>query len=144
MMAGPLLDREPENVFRVSSRLNSTWGGNLVDMVRCQRYLEIMVEERLIENAASVGAHLMRGLDALAKEFPALISNVRGKGLMCAADLPSAEVRDRVRDKLFELGAIILGCGVVGLRFRPPLDITSAEADEGLGLLRKALRTIAV
>src|SRR6266850_3445761 len=44
MMAGGLIDQEPDNVFKVSSRLNSTWGGNLVDMVRCQRYLEIMAD----------------------------------------------------------------------------------------------------
>ncbi|HET9325745.1 MAG TPA: L-lysine 6-transaminase [Candidatus Eisenbacteria bacterium] len=143
MLAGARLDEEPENVFRVSSRINSTWGGNLVDMVRCQRYLEIMEEERLIESAATVGAHLLRSLEALAKEFPESISNVRGRGLMCAMDLPSGEQRDRLRDKLFEQGAIILGCGTVGLRFRPPLDITAAEVDEAMALIRKALRASA-
>jgi len=143
MLAGARLDEEPENVFRVSSRINSTWGGNLVDMVRCQRYLEIIEEEKLIENAAAVGGHLLRGLDALSKEFPETISNVRGRGLMCAVDLPSGEIRDRLRDKMFEEGAIILGCGTVGLRFRPPLDITAAEVDEALVLIRKALKSAA-
>ena len=143
MIAGARLDEEPENVFRVSSRINSTWGGNLVDMVRCQRYLEIIEEEKLLDNAAVVGAHLRRGLDALSKEFPDLITNVRGKGLMCAVDLPSGEMRDRLRDRMFEQGAIILGCGTLGLRFRPPLDITAAEVDEGLGLIRSAIRAFA-
>ena len=46
MIAGPRIDEEPENVFKVSSRINSTWGGNLVDMVRIQRYLEIIEEEQ--------------------------------------------------------------------------------------------------
>ena len=142
MMAGSRLDEEPENVFRVSSRINSTWGGNLVDMVRCQRYLEIMAEEKLVENAATVGARLLGGMDALAAEFPARVSNVRGKGLMCAIDLPDGRIRDAVKDRLFDQGAIILGCGVVGLRFRPPLDVTAAEVDEGLELLRKALKVV--
>src|SRR5881392_2568202 len=44
-----------ENVFTVASRINSTWGGNLTDMVRAQRFFEIIEEEKLIENAAKVG-----------------------------------------------------------------------------------------
>ena len=62
MMAGARLDVEPENVFRLGSRINSTWGGNLTDMVRCQRYLEIMAEEKLVETSAKAGEHLRRGL----------------------------------------------------------------------------------
>jgi len=143
MIAGPRLDEEPDNVFRVSSRINSTWGGNLADMVRCQRYLEIIEEEKLVDNAAAMGAHLLRGLGALAAEFPTLVSNVRGRGLMCAIDLPSAQTRDRVKAAMFERGALILGCGVQGLRFRPPLDIGASELDEGVDLLRTALRAVA-
>jgi L-lysine 6-transaminase len=112
-------------------------------MVRCQRYLEIMDEEKLVENAATVGAHLLRELQTLAREFPAAITNPRGKGLMCAVDLPTSAMRDRLRDALFDEGAIILGCGTVGLRFRPPLDVTAAEIDEALALFRRALKTIA-
>ncbi len=139
MMAGTLLDREPENVFRVSSRLNSTWGGNLVDMVRCQRYLEIMAEERLVENAATVGAHLLRGLERLEKERPEVLSNARGRGLMCAIDFGSGATRDAVADRAFELGMIILPCGTHSLRFRPPLDVTAAEVDQALDVLRRAV-----
>ena len=139
MMAGPMLDEEPENVFRVSSRINSTWGGNLVDMVRCQRYLEILEEERLIENAAVVGAHLGRGLEALAAERPEALSNPRGRGLMCAIDLADGPTRDAVAARAYELGMIILPCGDRGLRFRPPLDVTAAEVDEALEVLRRAV-----
>jgi len=139
MMAGTLLDREPENVFRVSSRLNSTWGGNLVDMVRCQRYLEIMAEEQLVENAAAVGEHLLGGLERLEKERPEVLSNARGRGLMCAIDFPSGATRDAVADRAFELGTIILPCGTHSLRFRPPLDVTAAEVDQALDMLRRAV-----
>jgi len=44
-----------ENVFKISSRINSTWGGSLVDMVRCTRYIEIILEDNLLENAKKVG-----------------------------------------------------------------------------------------
>jgi len=142
MMAGPRIDEEPDNVFKVSSRLNSTWGGNLVDMVRSQRYLEIVEEERLVENAATVGAHLRKGLEALAAARPDVVSNARGRGLMCAIDFPAGAVRDAVGDKAYELGVLILGCGPQSMRFRPPLDTTTAEVDEALGLLRKAIDAV--
>jgi len=142
IMAGARLDDEPENVFRVSSRINSTWGGNLVDMVRCQRYLEIMDSENLIGNAERVGTHLLDGLTSLVAEMPEALSNARGKGLMCAIDLPDGASRDAVRNVMYERGAIILGCGTRSLRFRPPLDVTASEIDEALDLLRTSVRKV--
>ena len=64
------IDDVPDNVFKVSSRINSTWGGNLVDMIRCARYLEIIDEENLIENARVVGEHLQARLRELADGVP--------------------------------------------------------------------------
>jgi len=139
MMAGSMIDQEPDNVFTVSSRLNSTWGGNLVDMVRCQRYLEIMAEEKLVANAATVGEHLKRGLETLQAKRPEFLSNARGRGLMCAIDFPDGAARDAVADRAFELGMIILSCGTRSLRFRPPLDVTAAEVDEALDVIARAV-----
>ncbi len=139
MGGGTFLDSEPENVFRVSSRLNSTWGGNLVDMVRCQGYLEIMAEENLIERGWETGAHLRGGLEALQAERPEVLSNARGLGLMCAIDLIDGSTRDAVARKAFQLGMIILPCGTHGLRFRPPLDTTTGELDEALAILKRAI-----
>src|SRR5438128_3914981 len=82
-----------DNVFKVPSRINSTWGGNLTDMVRSQRYFEVIDEEDLVDNAARIGAYFTGELRRFADEFPQLVSNVRGRGLMAAFDLPSAEVR---------------------------------------------------
>ena len=139
MMAGPVLDEEPDHVFKVSSRINSTWGGNLVDMVRCRRYLEIIEEERLVENAAEVGAHLMRGLETLVAERPDALSNARGRGLMCAIDFADGPARDAVAGRVYDLGMVILPCGERSLRFRPPLDVTAAEVDEAIDILRRAV-----
>jgi L-lysine 6-transaminase len=139
MLGGGRLDEEPDNVFKVSSRINSTWGGNLVDMVRCQRYLEIIEEENLVEHSARAGAHLLARLQRLQGETPDALSNARGRGLMCAVDLPDTPTRDRVVDKAYELGLMLLPCGHVGIRFRPPLDVTVAELDEGLDILRRAM-----
>ena len=139
MLGGGRLDEEPENVFKVSSRINSTWGGNLVDMVRSMRYLEIIEEEGLVQNAAAVGAHLLAKLHAMEAAMPDVLSNARGRGLMCAIDFPDTDTRNRVADKAYDLGLMILGCGHRSLRFRPPLDITQAEIDEALELLARAM-----
>lgn len=139
MLGGGRLMDEPDNVFKVSSRINSTWGGNLVDMVRCQRYLEIIEEEGLVQNAATVGAYLLSQLEAAQARMPEVLSNARGRGLMCAVDFADTETRNRVADTAYELGMIILPCGHRSLRFRPPLDITRAEVDEAMTILLKAV-----
>ncbi len=131
-----------ENVFSVSSRINSTWGGNLADMVRCAKYLEIIEEENLIENARAIGEHLLGRLRDLAAELPA-ISNVRGRGLFLAFDLPDKETRDRTLAACLENGLITLTSGVSALRFRPALTLSREEADEGVRKLRRAVQAAA-
>src|SRR5437764_6008641 len=62
VMAGPRLDEVQDNAFCLPSRLNSTWGGNLTDMVRSTHFLRIIERENLFENAAKVGAYFLRQL----------------------------------------------------------------------------------
>ena len=100
-----------DNVFKVSSRINSTWGGNLVDMVRCAQYLEIIEQEGLVDNARVVGAHLLASLRAMAGEFAGTVSNVRGQGLFIAFDLPDKAMRDRTLAACLEHGLIGLASG---------------------------------
>ena len=95
IMAGDRLDEAQDNVFHVSSRINSTWGGNLADMVRCVRYLEIIHEDDLVANAARVGALLKEGLECLAADFDK-VTNARGMGLFLAMDLPDGDLRGQV------------------------------------------------
>jgi len=135
------IDEVPNNVFTVSSRINSTWGGNLVDMVRAARYLQIIEEDGLVENAARVGERLRAGLAELAVEFP-ILSNIRGEGLLIAMDLPDAETRSKVRSGCWDRGLAVLVCGTRSIRFRPPLVFTRKEADKTLSVLRKVLKQI--
>jgi L-lysine 6-transaminase len=128
-----------ENVFRVSSRINSTWGGNLADMVRAARYFEIIEEESLVANARIVGEYLLVRLSELPGEFPGLVSNVRGRGLFLALDLPDKGMRDRVLAACLEQGLIALASGARAVRFRPPLILSREEADEGVRKLRRAI-----
>ncbi len=139
IMSTRRVDDVEKNVFHVSSRLNSTWGGNLVDMVRSARYLQIIHEDHLVENAARVGAFMKNGLDALATDFPVL-TNVRGRGLFIAVDLPDGETRARVNRECWARGLSVLSCGPRSIRFRPPLVFTEADAGQALGILREVLQ----
>ncbi|HEC89564.1 MAG TPA: aminotransferase class III-fold pyridoxal phosphate-dependent enzyme, partial [Thermoplasmatales archaeon] len=140
IMVGSRVDEVEDNVFKVSSRLNSTWGGNLVDMVRSQKYLEVIKEENLIENAAKQGKHLIKGLEEIQGRYPDKMSNARGRGLMCAFDLPTPEERDRFKNTLYKNGLIVLGCGAKTIRFRPPLNITEEEIDEMLDIVESTMK----
>ncbi len=141
ILAGRKLDEVDDHVFKMPSRINSTWGGNLVDMVRFDRILEI-IEEHDLSHAGAAGQHLQDRLHELATDVP-MISNVRGRGLMCAFDLPSTHLRDRVKERTFDEGAIVLGCGERSIRFRSPLTITEDDIDEGIACIRRAASTVA-
>ena len=90
IMAGPRIDEVADNVFKVPSRLNSTWGGNLLDMVRCSIILEVVEKDGLVERVSGLGPELLARLEALADEFPGLVSNVRGRGLLARSTVRGA------------------------------------------------------
>lgn len=141
VLAGPRVDEVETNCFRVSSRINSTWGGNLVDMVRFGKILEVIEEDNLVENAATVGSYLQQRLITLSNDFEHL-TNPRGKGLFCAIDLPDTSTRNAVINECVHNGMMILSCGPNTVRFRPPLTVTTDHIDEGLDILTKAYKTV--
>src|SRR5881394_364217 len=139
VMAGPRLDEVKDNAFRLSSRLNSTWSGNFTDMVRSTHYLRIIEEERLVENAAKVGAYFLDQLRDLQREEP-MISAARGRGLFLAFDLPDPKTREEFWKGFFDLGLLTLRSGESSIRFRPALDLTAGVVDEATELMRKYCR----
>jgi L-lysine 6-transaminase len=139
--AGRRLD-EVEGVFQVSSRINSTWGGNLVDMVRGTRIIEVIREEGLLDHGVKQGERLLKGLQELHRDFPEFTSNPRGRGLFCALDLATPELRNAVVAKGHQLGMMILATGVQGLRFRPAMNLRTEDLDLGVELLRKAVAEV--
>jgi L-lysine 6-transaminase len=142
ILVGDRVDTVKDNVFHTPSRINSTWGGNLVDMVRFTRFLEIIDEEDLVANAKSVGQHLQTELQKLAHDFPSILSNPRGLGLMCAITARDRETRQNVLEGVYARGLLMVGAGEQTLRFRPPLNLSKAEADEGIGILRDTLSAL--
>ncbi len=141
ILVGNKVDQVENNVFRVSSRINSTWGGNLVDMVRATQILQIIEEDNLCDNAAILGQYLLENLEILAKKYP-VISNVRGKGLLCAFDFPHKEMRDQFIKKGMEHHVMFLGCGQKTIRFRPALCIEKKHIDEGLAAMETIIPTL--
>ena len=141
ILAGPRVDEVDDNVFQKSSRINSTWGGNLVDMVRFDRILEVIEEDDLVANAATQGGYLLAQLKEMEARFEGVM-HARGQGLMCAFDLPNKETRNAVVKGAYDHGAVVLGCGERSIRFRPALTITQSGLDEGLGILRQSLQDV--
>lgn len=142
IMVSDRIDDVEENCFRKSSRINSTWGGNLVDMVRSTKIIETIFEEHLIDNSKNLGEYLLKNLNEIQNDFPNLINNARGLGLMCSFDFNSPEERNLFLKEAFKNKLLILGCGTKTVRFRPSLAITKNELDEGLKIVRNVLNLL--
>jgi L-lysine 6-transaminase len=138
IIAGSRIDEVEKNVFHESSRINSTWGGNLADMVRCRKYLEIIEEENLVENADKMGKLLLNGLLEIQRKHPK-VSNARGSGLMCAFDLPDSSCRNGFIETCMEKGMMVLPCGTKSIRFRPSLNVEKEHIERAIAIIDSVL-----
>lgn len=132
------IDRVENHVFKESSRINSTFGGNLVDMIRFKLILEVIEKENLVTKANEAGKYLLQQIHKLTEENMSL-SNVRGKGLLCAFDFPDTESRDAFIKKTLENRLLILGCGERSVRFRPHLTVSIEDIDKTFAIIRNCL-----
>ena len=140
IMAGRRVDEVADNVFAVSGRINSTWGGGLVDMVRSRRVLEIIEADGLIDAAKAKGERFVAGLRAVAAEAAAGVDNIRGRGLMVAADLPDTAVRNAVLADLRDTERVVaLPSGEHAIRFRPALSVSDDEIDHAVEAFGRAV-----
>jgi 4-aminobutyrate aminotransferase len=123
----------------------STFGGN---PVACAAALETirLLEEKYIANSARVGEYIMgRIVDWPHKHK--LVGHVRGRGLMIGIELvksqetrePNGEARNRLIERAFELGLLVLGCGESTVRLMPPLVIDREQADCAVDILDRCL-----
>jgi L-lysine 6-transaminase len=135
ILASKRVDEVQNNVFKIPSRINSTWGGSLVDMVRATKIMEIIQEDNLCGNAAKMGTYLQSQLADIAKDRP-VMSNVRGLGLMASFDFPTKAIRDKFLKLGLEQNVMFLGCAERTIRFRPALIIDQKNIDNGLAILR--------
>ncbi len=142
VLAGNRIDEVEQNVFKESSRINSTFGGNLTDMVRFKIILEIIKEENLLENAATQGEYLQSHLNQLSLDFPGYVTNPRGIGLWTAFDLPSSTERDELWSQLMKNDLLILVSGDNSIRFRPHLNVKSEDIDKSIEIISKSIKEI--
>ena len=126
----------------------STFGGNPLSCAAALETIKIL-QNGLMKNAETVGAHLVDRLLALKEKYP-LIGDVRGKGLMVGAELVRDRVtkeratteRNRIVQEMFKRGVLILGAGRNALRFAPPLVITTAQIDSIVDIFEDALKSV--
>jgi len=142
MMASDRIYNFENNVFKESSRINSTFGGNLVDMYRFKLILEIMCNENLFSNVQEMGDYLLKNINELVNQFPGYITNPRGQGLFCAFDLPSTIERDKMISKLLDEKVIILGSGDNSIRFRPHLNVKKKDIDIAFEKINMVCKTM--
>jgi L-lysine 6-transaminase len=142
-MAGPRLDEVKDNVFRMPSRINSTWGANFCDFVRSTHFLRIVEKEKLVENARVQGQRLLLELRQIAKKYPSMTA-VRGRGLLLAFDLPDRAMRDRFWSGAYELGLLVLRCGERSIRLRPVMDLKDDVIDSALEVIVAECKRLAL
>ena len=140
LLAGDRINEVDMNVFKESSRINSTFGGNLVDMYRFKLILEIIESENLLQNAQDKGEYLLDNIKKISNEFPGYILNPRGTGLFCAFDLPSQIERDKLLGMLLHEKVLILGSGDNSVRFRPHLNVEKEDLDLAFHVILKTLK----
>jgi 4-aminobutyrate aminotransferase len=131
----------------------STFGGNPVTCAAARATIEVIEEEKLLENADAMGKHFREGLEELQKKY-ALIGDVRGMGLMQGLELvknrqtkePAPEATNQLMERARENGLLIGKGGLYGnvIRLSPMLNISKAEVDEALRILDKSLSEVRV
>jgi L-lysine 6-transaminase len=111
-------------------------------MVRFRLILEVIEQEKLVDNAAQMGKLLTTRLAEIQDNFTGLVSGVRGRGLMAAFDLPDTETRNKLGAELVRENVIILGCGSRSIRFRPHLNVSEEEIELAISRLVKCLQKL--
>ncbi len=132
----------------------TTYGGTPLGCAVALKILEVIERDGLADNARARGVQLRAGLDALAAEFPHVVKNVRGLGLMLGFELAEKESLPvlaggaqpaslQLVNRLHAAGLLTIPSGNQVVRLLPALNLTEADAAEGLAILRRVVREIA-
>jgi len=120
--------------------MSSTWGGgSRIDLAVGAKIIEVIKKDRLLDNAAVMGARLKKGLQELTGKGG--IVEVRGLGLMIGIEFESKQIRDYRLTRAFKKGLLLLPAGQKAMRVIPPLTIRNNELEEGLELMHQILST---
>lgn len=127
----------------------NTLGGNPIVVAAALAVLDVLTEERLIENAEKVGGYMLKRFNEIMGECN-LVGDVRGKGMMVGIELvkdrETKQYATKERDDLiletFKRGLLILGAGPSSIRLAPPLIMTTDQAEIGVQILEEALKAV--
>jgi 4-aminobutyrate aminotransferase len=147
MPLGAMIAREEVSTWKDGTH-GSTYGGNPVACAAALATIELL-EGGLVANSAKVGAVLKDRLTQL-KQRHAVIGDVRGLGLMIGVDFersdgshtPDGKFRDRVMQRCFESGLLLLSCGQSTLRFCPPLIVSEEEVATAVTIFDAAVSAV--
>lgn len=127
----------------------STFGGNPLACVASLAVIDVIKEEKLLENAAKQGNHIMKRLNDLKEECD-IVGDVRGKGLMIGAEIvedketkkPAADKTKEIMMRCWKRGIAIITCGTSTIRIAPPLTITRELVDAGMEIIEDVTKEV--
>lgn len=127
----------------------STFGGNPVSCAAALAVIDVMKSERLLENAAQQGAHVLKRLNELKSESE-IVGDVRGKGLMIGVEIvedkkskkPASEKANEIMMRTWRRGIALITCGKSTIRIAPPLVITRELVDSALDILTSTIKEV--
>ena len=129
-----------DNCFKVSSRINSTFGGNLVDMVRATQFIRIIQDDNLLAHAKSIGSKMLSYLQPMTKKYDQL-TNLRECGTWVAFDLPDTDARNKFHATLVQKHKmVVLKCGDKAIRMRTALNMPLELLAQGAQRIESALK----
>lgn len=134
--------------FKVQGAHSNTYGGNLVACASALATIDVLENEKMVNNSKVVGEYMKKRLLEL-QERHEKIGDVRGLGLMLATELvenrktkkPASEYRDKVIENCYKQGLLVLPCGKSSVRYLPPLNVTKEQVDIAIGIVDKSLKT---
>ena len=120
---------------------SSTFGGNPLACVAAIAAIHVTLSENLPEKAASTGAHFLKGLQQLSCEFPDILVEVRGKGLMIGMEFPDDNIGFEAAKGLYDRGVLVAGTLLNArvIRIEPPLAIPLDDVNRVLEILHETL-----
>jgi 4-aminobutyrate aminotransferase len=127
----------------------STFGGNPLSCAAASAVIDVIKEERLLENATTQGAYIMKRLQEL-KEQNEIVGDVRGKGLMIGMEIvenketkkPAPNKANEIMTRSWKRGVAVITCGVSTIRIAPPLNITRELVDSALEIIGDVVKEV--
>lgn len=133
-----------KNLFPNPFMHTTTFGGNPLACAAAIATFNVLIEENLPARAAELGEYMLKGLRDIARDYPQLVLEIRGKGLLIGIEFHTDEIGYEVSKGLFDNGVLVAGTLINAktIRIEPPLTITCEEADRVFAAFRKALELV--